>query len=178
MRLDYVIPGSIDRSAVTGSEPVTLTEAKSYLRIGFADDDELIGTLISAAREWAENNAGISIVSRTISCTIRMGSECHSLELPYGPVVGTPTGTWTSEDATALTADNFTKGPFPRLTGVCGLVDVTYTAGYETVPTGLKTAILAKLADLYENRGDTTDTNYGQVAKSRLRTYKRITAWV
>lgn len=178
MRLDYVIPGSIDRATVTGAEPITLAEAKTYLRIGFDDDDALITEKITEAREWAENVAGISIVQRNVACTIHMGSPCRSLELPYGPVIGEIAGASNEDPEIVLQDKNIMKGPFPRITGVCGLWDVNYSAGYTEVPVGLKQVILAKIADLYENRGDTDTSNYGRVAAFRLKTYKRITAWV
>ena len=37
------------------SEPITLTEAKNFLRVDGTDDDTLITALISAAREMCES---------------------------------------------------------------------------------------------------------------------------
>lgn len=37
------------------TEPITLEEAKQHLRVVTDDDDALIGNLIPAAREYAEN---------------------------------------------------------------------------------------------------------------------------
>lgn len=36
-------------------EPLSLAEAKLHLRVGFPDDDALIGSLVSAARQYAES---------------------------------------------------------------------------------------------------------------------------
>ena len=37
------------------NEPVTLVEAKAYLRVDTTDEDTLIATLITAARQWVES---------------------------------------------------------------------------------------------------------------------------
>ena len=37
------------------TEPITLAEAKSHLRVTFEDDDSYITALITAARQYAEN---------------------------------------------------------------------------------------------------------------------------
>lgn len=36
-------------------EPITLSEAKAHLRITYSDEDSYIETLITAARQYAEN---------------------------------------------------------------------------------------------------------------------------
>ena len=46
------------------SEPVSLTQAKNFLRVSITDDDVLIGTLISAAREAVETFTGRSIATK------------------------------------------------------------------------------------------------------------------
>ncbi len=48
------------------NEPVTITEAKSYLRVDFSGEDTLIAGLISDARRYAENLLGRSFFTQTI----------------------------------------------------------------------------------------------------------------
>ena len=47
-------------------EPVTLAEAKAQLRVTFDDDDALISTLISAARQKAETEIDRRFVTQTL----------------------------------------------------------------------------------------------------------------
>lgn len=47
------------------SEPITLAEAKSHLRVDFTDDDALITALISAARQHAEMVTQRQLVTAT-----------------------------------------------------------------------------------------------------------------
>jgi len=46
-------------------EPVTLEQAKSQLRVDFSQDDSLITALISAAREYVEQNLNRAIYNQT-----------------------------------------------------------------------------------------------------------------
>ena len=44
--------------------PVTLAEAKEYLKVDFSEDDELIERLISAVTDYAQKYTGLSFVLR------------------------------------------------------------------------------------------------------------------
>src|SRR5688500_5745800 len=46
-------------------EPMALDDAKKYLRVDTADDDVLIKTLITAAREWVERYTGQALITQT-----------------------------------------------------------------------------------------------------------------
>lgn len=170
---DLVVPGTIVFSAESATEPVTLAEAKKFMHIGFIEDDDHITELIKAAREWVEKLTGVSLIARTITCTIQV---VHSLELPYGPVTSTRDGFL--EANTDIAADNLTEGQFPRVTGLNGRYKVSYTAGYNPVPKLLKMAVLNKIISMYENRGEADKVNYDKIALNNLRPYKRITQWL
>lgn len=47
------------------TEPLTLTEAKSYLRVETTADDAVITSLITAARQWAEQFTGRVFITQT-----------------------------------------------------------------------------------------------------------------
>lgn len=53
-------------SVVPSSEPITLTEAKSHLRITGSGDDTLITSLIKAARTYAEEYTHRALMTQTI----------------------------------------------------------------------------------------------------------------
>src|SRR5713226_3401115 len=46
------------------AEPISLTDAKNFLRVEITDDDTLIGYLITAAREAVEAFTGRSLVNK------------------------------------------------------------------------------------------------------------------
>ena len=47
-----------------GAEPVSLGQAKAWLRVSHADEDELISDLIRASRERVESFTGRALITR------------------------------------------------------------------------------------------------------------------
>lgn len=165
----------------TGSEPITLAQAKSQLKIDFTTDDTLLTALITAARSQIEQYTGVSIVEREVIALCKLTGD-NWFELPYGPVVGTPVvstvsiGGSTPETITdfdivgtdfkmVCPGDNTIEYPFL----------ITYDAGYTTVPPDLIDAILYQVAYLYEHRGDESGINgRSPVAEALARQRRRV----
>lgn len=141
-------------------EPVTLAEMKDYLRLSgfdesgdFSFDDLLIETMITGARERLEIYTGCSLIPKTIEVVVT--NLAGNISLPAGPVTGVITAV-DSEGTEIVAGDIKLIGTkFPDLKSPCNSEMVlTYNAGYETIPKGLKNAIMAEVAYRYENRGD------------------------
>lgn len=143
-------------TTITGAEPVSLTEAKEYLRVFSLDEDDLIASLIEAAREWAETHTEKAIVEQTVIAYYDAPSR--RLELPLGNATALTSVTNGSEAVNAkLLVGNpsvveITADSLPAATGESQSVVVTYTAGYTVAPLRIKQAILLLVADMYENR--------------------------
>jgi uncharacterized phiE125 gp8 family phage protein len=76
-------------SLVTGPsvEPVTLAEAKVHLRQDVADEDALITTLITAARQWTETFTHRALITQTWDLKLDdFPCDNADLELPLAPV--------------------------------------------------------------------------------------------
>ena len=71
-------------SVTDSTEPITLAEAKNYLRIENVKDDALITSQISAARELAENYLSRDILPRQRQVFFNRVSEPFTL--PYAPI--------------------------------------------------------------------------------------------
>ncbi|MBI1274204.1 MAG: hypothetical protein GC131_09015 [Alphaproteobacteria bacterium] len=56
---------SLELVTAPASEPVTLAEAKTHLRVEATADDSFITALIAAARQWAEEHTGRALISQT-----------------------------------------------------------------------------------------------------------------
>ncbi len=48
-----------------GNEPLTTAEAKSHMRVDIADDDTLIDTYVTAARQWVEQFTRRALITQT-----------------------------------------------------------------------------------------------------------------
>lgn len=171
----------IDLKRVTdiGSDPVSIDEAKTQLRVTFADDDTEIQALITKARRYVENYCNISIVTQRIQV---IASLVDNWELPYGPVITIES---VQDNAGAsgsgpMTFSNTTS----EWTQTVGLLNpfqgyqykIIYTAGM-TCPDDLKDAILQVVTFLYENRGKVVQVTDLQQVLTNANNYKRL-LWI
>ena len=148
----------VNRTA-TGTEPITLAEAKAWLRIDDdpSEDDTLITSLITQARELVENYLGSSVIESTVVCE---ATPRLQLLPPYGPVISITSVKDEDGNDVEYLWDGFylnfgTSGSFSVTSGYYPVYTIsTYTAGYSNVPEGLKMALNEVIAYLYENRGE------------------------
>lgn len=54
------------KHGTVSEEPITLSEAKSYLKVDYSDEDTLIGLLITGIREQVEEFTGLGLAAREI----------------------------------------------------------------------------------------------------------------
>lgn len=156
------------------TEPVTLDEAKAECRVDSAAEDTYIsGTLIVAARQWAEKFCGRAVISQAWEMRLPCFPEC-AIDLPFPPLLSVTsvkyldtTGveqTWAADQylVTGVGADR-TRGQiepaygvvYPSTLLVSDAVRIAFVAGYSTatlVPAGIKKAILSHVAEAYQNR--------------------------
>ena len=151
-------------------EPVSTAEAKAHLRVTSSTDDALIGTLITAARQSAENRLRRSILPQTWELTLDKFPD--AIKLAYPPLIGVTTlkylepvaGVPTTLNALSYTVDGKNEPgwivpaysyEWPDIYDAINAVEVTYTAGWATaadVPQVIKAWILLQIGNLYENR--------------------------
>lgn len=143
-------------------EPVTLDEAKAHLRVTHDSDDTLIGGLITAAREAAEQITGRALAA----ATYRYASEetvTAATRLPLWPVASVTSVAYTDADGATQTMDsgNYTlDGDRARLNidtlpAFIGDLSVTFTVAPSLIPEAVKTGIKRRIEELYT--GEPTD---------------------
>ena len=149
------------------SEPVTLEEVKSHLRVISDDDNTLITSLIKQAREYCESYQNRKYVTQTI--------EGYLDKFPSGsiefdncsPVKSITSVKYTDYEGVELTVDSLNYSlddvsyinkidlaygkswPSDALKPTNG-VKVTFVAGYEVVPETVKWAMLIHIQLLYD----------------------------
>jgi hypothetical protein len=134
----------------TPTEPVTLAEVKTHLRVDFTDDDTYLSDTIKECRQLFERITGIGIVSKTVTAEVR--NALGNIELPYWPV--TSISSAVDEYGTTLTNYDFYGSTYLR-TRMDNLFTVVYvTTAMGTVPSDIKKAIKLMVAYSYRHRGD------------------------
>lgn len=143
-------------------EPLTLGEAKSYLRVEHSDDDSLIGQCISAAREAAEAFMKISLVTQSWKISFNDRAPMR-IALPLGPVQSISSVILTDESGASTTVASSSyfldaSRNYLVLQDVLEEHEITisYSAGFggaDNVPFSIKQGMLQHIAQMYENRG-------------------------
>lgn len=154
------------------SEPVSLAEAKLFLRVDHNAEDDLIATLIGAAREAVEAGCGRALITRRL----RESLDIWRRDAVGGAVLGV--GPVSDVIAVRLLADNGSQSVIdpdryrlegrldrPRLVFASGVpatlrtaggVEIEYDAGFAEdagdLPLALRLATLQIVAALYEAR--------------------------
>ena len=156
-------------SVINDTEPITLAEAKNYLRIENVKDDALITSQISAARELAENYLSRDILPRSREVFFNQVTEPFTL--PYAPINTSVDITITSEGGAftefevkgynnptiVMNYQVVENGDFYVVTTRDVVVSYT-TLGIND--TNIKQGVLAAVAFLYYGRDAKMATNY------------------
>ncbi|PTW57658.1 putative phiE125 gp8 family phage protein [Breoghania corrubedonensis] len=150
-------------------EPVSLAQAKAFLRVDHNDEDALIEALVTAARLQVENATGRALMSQGWRTVLDAWPAHRVVRITRSPVAAIDAVTVYDADgvASVLDPDDLrldTAGRPSRLvvsasapapgTAVNG-IEIDFTAGYGTaadVPEPLTLAIRRLVAHWYENR--------------------------
>ncbi|CAN7514108.1 head-tail connector protein [Bosea sp. LjRoot237] len=153
-------------------EPVSLSEAKDFLRILADDEDELLGTLLTAARLMIEAASGRLLIEQSWRVVLDAWPQGGEIRLPLSPVrsltaarVHPPAG---AAELVAPSSLTLVEGPDPPLIGVSGpvpapgrarsAIEIDLVAGFgatrDTVPAPLRQAVLRLACRWFEHRGD------------------------
>lgn len=146
-------------------EPVSLAEAKAFLRLDGDAEDGLVLSLVAAARLHVEAATGRALVSQSWRLVLDAWPE--ELRLPVSPVVAVSEARAFDEqdDEHALALDGLQvagdrlllpaePGGMPVLRPRLG-IEIDYVAGFgaaDDVPDDLKQAVLALVAHWFEHR--------------------------
>lgn len=153
-------------------EPVSLSEAKDFLRIIVDDEDELLGTLITAARLMIEAACGRLLIEQGWRIVLDVWPQGGEIRLPLSPLrsltaarVHPAAG---AAEIVASTSLALVEGSDPPLIKVAGpvptpgrtyaAIEIDLVAGFgatrDAVPAPLRQAVLRLACRWFEHRGD------------------------
>lgn len=138
------------------AEPVSLVDAKAYLRVLSSDEDAKIEAMIPRARAWVEDFTGLALVQRQFTELRR--TERGSIRLFKAPIVsGSISVSYGGAETYAPRLLNgllvpAADGGWPALDEYDAF-EITYTAGFDdgTVPDELIGAMLALIEGEYSD---------------------------
>lgn len=171
--------------------PVTVEDAKAWLRVDHTDDDEFIEALIDAVTAHLDGKYGLlqrALEEQTWELALdEFPCDNTEIQIPLPPLLSIVSVKYDDGDGVEQTIDagdydvdsrsvpgwvvpvsTFT---WPTTLDAVNAVRIRFTAGYEEdasgtsgVPNPIKTAIKLMVADLYENRESVTHQNVNQIA--------------
>jgi uncharacterized phiE125 gp8 family phage protein len=157
------------RTVEPAVEPVTLVEAKAYLRLTHDSEDALITGLISAARDEVEKSAGLALIEQSWRMTLDDWPRNGCAFLNKHPVKDVQSVTAYGPDGEAslinpadYELDLLSRparlhfGPQPKALRKLNGIEIDFVAGFgeagPDVPDLLKRAILVLVAHWFEFR--------------------------
>lgn len=143
---------------ITGTEPVSLTDAKAWLRVYHTNEDSIINTrLIPGVRAFMEKRLNISLVEKKIRVVVEKPEANFRLpQWPVNAIVSVDPATLVMEDG--------------RLDNIAGTkIDVTYSTGKYVTP-DIHLAMLNLLTHWYVTRDmSSTPESVEKVIKANTR---------
>ena len=156
------------------SEPVSLAEAKAQLRLVGSDDDQLVTSLITAARRVVEARTGLCLMAQEWLCLRDDWPEDGVVELPVSPLLAVEEiGVFGDDDTKAVIdpahyfLDAASRPPRVVLRGsrlwpipgrAVNGIGIKVLAGFgplaSSVPQPLRQAIELLVAHFFAQRGD------------------------
>lgn len=152
-------------------EPVTIAEAKAFLRLDTADDDALVAAAIVAARQACESFTGRALITQSWQLYLDHWPE-RDITLPHPPLqsvtsiktfdadgVGAtldPATYWVDASALPGRVRRCSDAVWPSPGRDVAGIEITFVAGYgdswNEVPQSLRQGILMTIANFYEYR--------------------------
>lgn len=153
-------------------EPITLAEAKQFVRVEHDDDDDVVSALIAGSRIHVEAQTRRALITQSWRLTRDVWPETGCLPVLPVPLqtfdavrVYKSDGSTLALDVAAFAVDkasaparlSFMRGALPAPERPVGGIEIDVTCGYgdaaDDVPEPLRQAIRLLVAHWYENRG-------------------------
>lgn len=154
-----IIVNSVNVVSDVVVEPVSLTDAKTWMRISYDTDDNLIQELIESARKHIEALTSVSFATKVLRANVELTGSIPGawmVDVPYGPLICINELKW----KTGFNMyETLVKNDEYELIGgkiwlySAGNYIITYQAGYSSLPEDIKSDILTLVTWSYENRG-------------------------
>lgn len=180
-------------------EPISVADAKAYLRVQHSADDALIGDIIAAAESFCEEELDLAIMDQEITLKLDTFPYSKTIYLPRANLLSVTSVKYNDTDGAEQTFTDYTADTFstparivnnttdwPETEDKVNSVTIVYRAGFKASETGdgdlppgaVVQAMRMLITHWYENRstvvvGETTEPLQMAVSAS-LQKYRRM----
>jgi len=162
-------------NATLGSEIITTTDVKNYVRIDTSADDALIDRMIIQARIWAENFISRDIVSKNRTYYID-NTDTGLFDVPFAPITSISEVSINNTETTNYEILGLDNETIELDQGSADRVKITYiTSGLNDAL--IQQALLQLVSTYYDNRADFVSGSVSEIptnVKMILSSYKTM----
>ncbi len=162
-------------NATLGSEIITTTDVKNYVRIDTSADDALIDRMIIQARIWAENFISRDIVSKNRTYYID-NTDTGLFDVPFAPITSISEVSINNIATTNYEILGLDNETIELDQGSADRVKITYiTSGLNDAL--IQQALLQLVSTYYDNRADFVSGSVSEIptnVKMILSSYKTM----
>ena len=157
-------------------EPVTVEEAKAWMRVDYDDDNDLIEGMIKSARQSIEQFINLALVDKTVLIDVTTTCETDNIRLPFiDTIEEIDIEDIDGEDD--VDVENYKIRGAGVKVNYGGYFSISYDIEPGEVPEGLKEAIKMEVAERYANRGENNGTEgLSKSAQSKAAPFAQI--WI
>lgn len=174
----------LTRITAPASEPITLAQAKTYLRIDGTTEDSAVTDMIVAARMTAENWLRRSLINQVWKLAYD-DTLPEVVYLPMGPVNSVTSVTVINRDSSTQLVDssryylNSARTALMFDSTPSGFqIEIIYNAGYgndvSAVPMPIRQGILSHIASMYESRGEPEQSGIPEQTLNLYAPYREV----
>lgn len=153
------------KKTITGNEPITSAEVKTYCKIDYNDEDSLITALITGVREQVELFTGLCLIATTFEYFDEEIAE--EITLPFPEHASIEEVKIDGIVSTAYTKTGLSQYIItPNTTVSSGVTDKGIYIKYKstgTCPSGIKLEMLKIIDEKYRNRGNTFEGSISEL---------------
>ncbi len=153
---------SLTLAVAPASEPLVLSDVKTYLRVSGSDEDALIASVMKAVRETAEKFLRTSMITQSWKLSYDQYAPSE-VPLLMGPVqsITSVTAFARDESSTTISSASYYLNAGKRVlvfdaTPISNRIEIVYVTGYgaaaSDVPNPIKQGLLAHIAAIYDGR--------------------------
>ena len=167
----------------SASDILSLAQAKTFMRVEGNDEDDLIESMIEESIQFVEEQYGFQLVTKTV--TVEYEFFGKEVNLPLYPATSVtsvktiqPDG---SEHTLTVNEDYYKTGDKLVFDNVYGWeipedrvrLKIVYTAGYQSIPSGIILGLKKLVASNFEDRQDAVDGSVSMLPNNSKQHFKR-----
>lgn len=160
----------------TVNTPISLSDAKAWLKMEEDDDNAIITALIDEVIDLAEREYNFTIVDKTVTAVYEsFGNRIHLLMAPVKTVTSIKLIDSEGEETTLTnTEDYHYKGNTVYISkGSANLLEIVYTAGWDSLPSGILLGLKKMILSAYEDRQDVAGMSVELIPGNSRQIFKR-----